>query len=642
MCGITGIISIDSSKYIGIMTEIISHRGPDDFGIYTYKNLSLGHRRLSIQDLSDNGHQPMFTDDKRYIIVFNGEIYNHWDIRKDLEDKYNFKSTSDTETLLYGFIEYGLEILNKLNGIFAFAIFDHKTNELFLARDQFGVKPLYYYIDNEKFIFSSEIKSINQVPTIDRQIDSKALLNYLRFLWSPGEKTPFKYVKKLLPGYFIKVNIEQLKNIAIEQYYDIPFKGIYSLKNEIDLINELDEKLTGAVKRQLLSDVPVAFFLSGGLDSSAIVAIAKKLMPEKKIHCYTIDSGLIKELSEGFSDDLFYAKKVSEFLDVELHIVNGKSQIMSNFDKMIYHLDEPQADVAPLHVYNICKQAKQDGFKVLLGGTGGDDVFSGYRRHQALKFESFFKYIPRVVFKIGKYIFNNIQSSKAIIRRIKKILNDADKSQIERIVGYFTWVSLKISKKLLHRRFDVEFSDYIPLNELINSLKKIELEKSLLNKMLYLELKYFLPDHNLNYTDKMSMATGVEVRVPFLDKELLEFSTTIPPELKMKGDITKYILKKLMERYLPHDVIYRPKAGFGAPVRAWIKNEIFLSFSEANIDKNKIFDFKNIMEIINDNNNNKYDASYTILSLLAIDSWITQFSNIKKNLSSFTRLLKKT
>lgn len=629
MCGITGIIHHSDREIIRDMTEIISHRGLDDFGYFSDKYISLGHRRLSIQDLSANGHQPMFTEDKRYCIIFNGEIYNHWDIRIELESKYNFRSTSDTETILYGFVEYGLQVFNKLNGVFALAIYDTHTHDLIVARDQFGVKPLYYYQQNEHFIFASEMKAILTVPGIKKDLDAKGLLQYIRFLWSPGERTPLHFVRKLLPGHYLRINVKDPGAIKVIKYYTIPFNGQYEQKTEQEWIKALDEQLFLAVKRQLLSDVPVGFFLSGGLDSSAIVAMAKRAFPDKKLRCYTIDAGQKEMEDEGFADDLNFARKVAKHLDLDLVEVEGKVDIMTDFDKMIWHLDEPQADVAPLHVYNICRRAHEDGYVVLLGGTGGDDVFSGYRRHQALRYEKHLRVIPPYMARMMKNILKNIFSHHPQIRRLKKLFTDLEKKPVERFLGYFSWISLESSKKLLSKTLVDQIDGYDSMEVLANTFRHVPEEKNLLNKMLYLELKYFLPDHNLNYSDKLGMASGVEVRVPFLDKELVEFSTRIPPELKMKGTRTKYLLKKVMERYLPREVIYRSKAGFGAPVRSWIKNILKdhhdIIFNRDIIKKEDLFDYDGVQELLKNHERKKYDATYTILSLMAIRSWYHQF-----------------
>jgi asparagine synthase (glutamine-hydrolysing) len=634
MCGIAGIVSPDASTYIELMTDLISHRGPDDHGFFNDQNIGLGHRRLSIQDLSENGHQPMISYDGNFIIIFNGEIYNHWEIRKELESKYKFISQTDTESILYGFIEYGKDILNKLNGIFAFSIFNKLTKELFIARDHFGVKPLYYYCDNSLFWFSSELKSILPLK-FNKEIDLEAIENYLTYLYSPGEKTPFKKVLKLLPGHFLSLNINNFQNFTITKYYDIPFNNSRLNKNEEELIYELENLLTKAVERQLLSDVPVGFFLSGGLDSSCIVAIAKKLHPEKKFNCYTIKTDYGKDMEEGFSNDLFYARIVAKHLDVNLIEVESNVDVINGFDKMIYHLDEPQADPAPLNVMQICSKAREDGQIVLLGGTAGDDLFSGYRRHQALQIEKYLKIIPLFLRKIIKNKIDKIPYNKPISRRLKKLAANLDKSQLERLVGYFSWINNDDLKNILSKNNQNFNPRYDPLNILKESLKNIPKEQDRLNQMLYLEMKYFLVDHNLNYTDKMSMVTGVEVRVPFLDKELVEFSLQIPTNLKLKGVTTKYILKKVMEKYLPHEVIYRSKSGFGAPVRKWIIEDmdhmIQIYLSKRNIQKRNIFDFEKIQKLIDDNKEGTKDASYIIWSLLSIESWMQQFYDSNRN-----------
>lgn len=633
MCGIVGVISENIEQNLQSSLAKIDHRGPDSSGVFIHTNLGFGHKRLAIQDLSENGHQPMISECGNYILIFNGEIYNHLDIRAQLEPKYSFKSHSDTETLLYGFIEYGAEVLNMLNGIFAFSIFNKTTNQLFIARDQFGVKPLYYYSDQQLFWFSSEIKSILPL-SFSKEISTDALVNYLTFLYSPGEKTPFKKVLKLLPGHYLTLNTENHTAFEIKKYYDIPFNGNVSSKTEKELINDLEQKLIKAVERQMLSDVPVGFFLSGGLDSSGIVAIARKLYPNKDFNCYTIKTNDGEDMQEGFTNDLHYARLVTKHLNVNLIEVESTVDIVKDFDKMIYHLDEPQADPAPLSVLQICTQARKDGQFVLLGGTAGDDLFSGYRRHQALRMEKYLNYIPQFLRKAIRNMVHLLPADKPLFRRARKLTQNIHLSQDERLVGYFSWIDKEIVNDLFSDSYKERVRSYNPLRLLRECFKNVPNEKDLLNKMLYLEMKFFLADHNLNYTDKMSMATGVEVRVPFLDKELVEFSCTIPTNLKLKGMTTKYILKKVMEKYLPHEVIYRPKSGFGAPVRQWIThdmNEIIKDYlSRSNISKRELFSYKDIQQLIENNKSGKIDASYTIWSLLSIESWLRQFYDSSK------------
>ena len=630
MCGIVGVVGPNAGQYIQKLTDIIAHRGPDDAGIFNTDRLAFGHRRLSILDLSPNGHQPMLSADGRYVMVFNGEIYNHTQIRAEFSDKYTFKSSSDTETILYGFAEYGPQIFERLNGIFALAIFDTLTQTLTLARDQFGIKPLYYYHQNGQFIFGSEIKSIAAFPGINKSLDYTALVNYLHFLWSPAAQTPFEHVRKLLPGHYAQLNVQDPQKLTFTKYYEIPFAGKYTHNTEAELIDELDARLYRAVERQLLSDRPLGFFLSGGLDSSAIVAMAKRISPGVRWPCYTIKTGDADGDFEGFANDLPFARKVAKYLDVELIEVQAQADIVRDFDLMIWHLDEPQADTAPLNVLNICQQARANDHIVLLGGTAGDDVFSGYRRHQAMRYEPILGLIPRSVGRILHTMAGLLGTQNATARRIQKVASGLALGQKQRMASYLGWLPLQTNKNLFSDRVRALIGDYDPSQVLIDCLKDIPQEKNLLNQMLFWDLKYFLTDHNLNYTDKLSMATGVEVRVPFLDLELVEFSTLIPPHLKLKGTTTKYLLKKVMERYLPHDVIYRPKTGFGAPLREWfgagkLDDMTAAYLSVEGIQKRGIFNADAVQELVKSNRSGKIDASYTVWGLMAVESWMRQF-----------------
>ena len=626
MCGILGNYGSSSNDFMKLTSlEDIAHRGPDSMGHYKNKNVYLGHTRLSILDVSERGNQPMFSENGQYIIIFNGEIYNHLDLRKAVLSDVKFNSTCDTETVLKGLIKEGEKFIDRLDGIFAFSFYNLKTNDFIIVRDHFGVKPLYYYKSEKEISFSSELKAINGFVK-NKSINTKALRNYVNFLWCPGEDTPINEIKKLLPGHYLSGNVNDIKNIKSKMFYSIPFRGNYLLKNEEEIVNLLELKLVKALERQMLSDVPVGFFLSGGLDSSLLVAIAKKKYPEKRIECFTIKTN--PDNKEGFSDDLHYAKKVAKYLNVNLNIVEANVDILSSFDKLIYHLDEPQSDPAPINILNICNLAKSKGIKVLIGGTAGDDLFSGYRRHQALRFEKYFEAIPLPLRKRIKKFSLKLNKRKPIYRRFSKLVKDLDKSKGARLLGYFDWIDNDILSGLFVE--EIKEDKHAFFNELSLLIPE---ETSDLNRLLFLELNTFLVDHNLNYTDKASMASGVEVRVPFLDKDLVEFSTLIPPKLKMKGSETKYILKKVAERYLPNEVIYRPKTGFGAPVRKWITEDMdemikdYLSSHQ--IAERGIFNADNVWKLIEDNKKGKIDASYTIWSLLAIESWMRQFVDKK-------------
>jgi len=633
MCGIIGAIGVHSSLSSDIALNLISHRGPDSSGVFIRDKFFIGHTRLSIQDLSENGSQPMYSEDKRYVIIFNGEIYNHLEIRREILAHRSFKSSGDTETVLYAYIEYGVAIFEKLNGIFAFAIFDNQTKEIIIARDHFGVKPLYYYNKDDLFLFGSELKSFLPF-NIDLNISPEAMFNYLTFLWSPGDKTPYENIKKLLPGTFLKFNIDKNFNVKPSQFYRLINPKQKSIKSEAQLIDELESHLLKAVERQMLSDVPIGFFLSGGLDSSLLVAMARKLHPALEMKCFTIDVGDKNASTEGFVDDLFYAKIVADYLNVDLKIVSADFDIVEMFDKMIWHLDEPQADAAPLNIFKIASLARDQDIKVLIGGAAGDDLFSGYRRHQALNIEKYIKILPSFIVSLVQGTVKLLPSHLPVFRRLIKLVSNLHETPIKRQLRYFSWLPENTVHSLFSADWKERIKNYDPFEYFYKIGNDLANETNDLDRMLFWELKTFLVDHNLNYTDKLCMAVGIEARVPFLDLELVEFSMSIPASLKMKGNQTKYILKKVAERYLPMDVIYRPKTGFGAPVRKWITTDLQPMIEERlsceRLDKRGIFDSKKVWELIKANKAGKIDASYSIWSLLAIESWLTQFVDTDK------------
>lgn len=625
MCGILASVNFNSNQASEAL-ELMKHRGPDARGTFEYNNLTLGHLRLSIQDLSEGANQPMFSYDDRYVIVFNGEIYNHWDIREKELKTYAFKTTSDTETILALFIKYREKAVNYLNGIFAFVILDKKENIIFVARDHFGVKPLYFHLSDKQFICASELKALLPYQ-LEKDLDIDSIQAYMTFMWCPGEGTPFKAIKKILAGSYMLIDLNDLSKTKTERYYTLTYPiKVLDDKPVEQWIDVLEDKLTKAVERQLLSDVPIGFFLSGGLDSSLLVAIAKKLNPKKKLKCYTIDSG---ESKDGFASDLFYARKIAAYLDVELVEIKVDSNIISKFDDIIWYLDEPESDPAPFNAYEIAKAARKDGIKVLIGGTAGDDIFSGYRRHQALLINQYFDSIPLWMRRIIKTTVQSISSKKAIVRRLKKLTKSIDKSKEDRLIGYFEWQDFEFIRNLFIE--DLQHNLTEQNTYFLKLLKDVSHVEDDLNKLLYLEVYTFLIDHNLNYTDKAGMANSVEIRVPYLDLELVEFSTTIPVKYKMNGKETKYILKKVAERYLPKEVIYRPKSGFGVPVEHWVRHELeeFIDnkLSENNLVDSNLFNKQKVQEIVEQNKKGQINASYSVWSLLAIQSWLNQFKS---------------
>ncbi len=628
MCGIVGISGDFSEVDLIKATKSLNHRGPDDSGTYinTEQKIGLGHTRLSIIDLSPLGHQPMLSNDESVVLVFNGEIYNFLDLRDQLEKKgYVFKGNSDTEVVLNMYLEFGIECLSYLNGIFGLAIFDQKSNNLYLARDALGVKPIYYYQENSDVIFSSEIKALLFLIKNNLEIDYESIQKYLTYLWCPGDGTPATNIKKVLPGQVLTINDGQIisKNI----WYQLPqTKHLPKIKTSKEAVNQLRKTLSNAVKRQIIADVPVGSFLSGGLDSSAIVALAKKYV--KDLNCFTIEP--IGGSDDDVAEDLPYAIKVAKHLDVKLEVVQINSDgLTKDLEEMVWMLDEPLADPAPLNVLYISRLARENGMKVLLSGSGGDDLFTGYRRHLALNYEKLWSWLPIQARKKIETFSLKADQNKSFGRRLSKLFNNASSDGNERLASYFAWAKRSDLEPLFSNEMKNAVKEKNPYRTLLDFLDNADTRLTPMQKILCLEQRFFLADHNLIYTDKMSMAAGIEVRVPFLDLDLVNFSARIPDKFKQKGTTGKWILKKAMEKYLPHEVIYRPKTGFGAPIRRWIKYDLKTLvddlLSEESIKKRGLFNHSEVDKLIKNNQLGIRDYSYTIFSLLTIEIWCRKF-----------------
>jgi len=629
MCGIIGFSGLNNPQALSEGLRSLAHRGPDDSGLFLEENLNIGlaHSRLSILDLSFAGHQPMSSNDGSVVLVFNGEIYNHIELRTYLQKQgVNFRGHSDTEVLLNLYLVVGQSMLSMLNGIFAFAVWDSRKQVLFVARDAFGVKPLYYSTLNARFAFASEIKALLYLVPEVRELDLTSLHRYLSFLWCPGNGTPLKGVYKLGPGEALSV-----RNGNIERnwtWYQLPiFRGIESPElSAKDSISGTESNLRQAVQRQMVADVPVGAFLSGGLDSSSIVALAREQNPH--IHCFTIES--VGGQEQGMTDDLPYARKVAKHLGVPLEIVTiDHKRMADDIEFMVSQLDEPLADPASLNVYYICQLARNQGMKVLLSGAGGDDLFTGYRRHRALQAESYWSWLPYSARKCLEQITASLDQRSTFSRRLSKLFNGAALEGNERIANYFRWTSEVELLALYTPETRQALGNQLATKPMIDFLEPLSGGVNPLDRMLALEQRFFLSDHNLNYTDKMSMAAGVEVRVPFLDIDLVDFSARIPMQFKQHGAEGKWVLKKAMEPYLPKDVIYRPKSGFGAPLRRWMQHDLRELMgnilSTESLNRRGLFDASAVQNLIIANDLGRVDASYTLLSLMCIEIWCRRY-----------------
>ena len=654
MCGIVGFQGAFDRDLLDRMSQAVAHRGPDGHGAVMLPrarphNTGLGHRRLAIIDLSPSGAQPMCAPtvpsgdaDAGLTIVFNGEIYNYRELRAELVSAgFEFRSHSDTEVLLQLYARDGLDMLARLNGIFAFALHDDRATgrpegvprgALLIARDHMGVKPLYYAETPAGLLFGSEIKALLEDPSLPRDIDPISLHNMLAYLWSPAPRTMLAAVRKLEPGSAMLVSGARI--IRQWHFWDLPYTGTRSDKPASELALELTGHLRTAVTRQLVADVPVGAFLSGGLDSSAIVAMMREAMPAERIQCFTI--GIAGEDAiEGNPNDLPYARQVAKHLGVDLHEVSVQPDVIARLPELVALLDEPQADPAPINALLIAEQSRAMGIPVLLSGAGGDDLFSGYRRHWALQFEPRWSWLPQPVRAGLETAAGAVMAGKGYgqsrpaIRRLSKMFASAGADADRRLVSYFFWSTDRLRRSLYTREFAARVHDVDAAEPLLESLRRIPAEHEPLQRMLYLEAKHFLADHNLNYTDRAGMAVGVEVRVPLLDLDLVTFATTIPSHLKQQGAVGKAIFKQAMEPYLPRDVIYRPKSGFGVPLRRWLHRELQTllndTLSDTSLRARGIFEPAAVRDLLAMDAAGRVDGSYTIFALICIELWCRRF-----------------
>jgi len=628
MCGIIGFQGTFGPYALAEGAREISHRGPDDYGQFFDEGsgVGLGHARLSIIDLSPLGHQPMADLSTGVQLVFNGEIYNYRELRAQLEPRgHIFRGHSDTEVLLHMYLEHGTDMFSRLNGIFTVAIWDPRERALTIARDALGVKPLYFTESSRGIGFCSEIKGLLHLVPEARELDPAALHRYLTFLWCPGEGTPLKSVRKVLPGEALRISDGRIQRRW--SWYQLPvFRGVTQDLDEREAIAGTAHAVRTAVHRQMVADVPVGAFLSGGLDSSAVVAFAREIDPN--LRCFTIEATGGQEAGE--TDDLPYARRVAKHLGVPLECVRiDATRMASDLESMVAQLDEPLADPAPLNVLYISQLARQSGMKVLLSGAGGDDLFTGYRRHRAIQAERLWSWLPSSARNMLEHATASLDQRRASSRRFAKLFRGAGLTGDQRIANYFTWARNADILALYSPAMREAVRDVDALAPMTDFIAPLPRSVSSVDRMLALEQRFFLPDHNLTYTDKMSMAVGVEVRVPFLDLELVDFAARIPARFKQRGAVGKWVFKRAMEQYLPREVIYRPKAGFTAPLRRWMQNELrpivgdYLS--PESLRRRGLFDPAAVSLLVDANSAGRVDANHTILSLLCIEIWCRRF-----------------
>lgn len=656
MCGIAGFQGRHAAELLSAMTTSIHHRGPDGSGTWLSEpdghglRTGFGHRRLSIIDLSPTGAQPMtvvcdvcgahaLPD---IALTFNGEIYNFRELRRELEGAgHRFRSSSDSEVLIHLYARDGLGMMERLNGIFAFAIRDGRARGrpagmphggVLLARDHLGVKPLYVTQTATGMAFASEIKALLQDPSVSRAVDPQAVHQMLAYLWTPSPRTMLAGVRKLGPGRALLLAAGAIVRDWI--YYTPPYTGARASAPVETLRRELAVHVETAVSRQLVSDVPVGAFLSGGLDSSAVVAMMRRVLPNQRITCFTVDlgSGLA---DEGMQEDLPYARRVAKHLDVDLVEVPIGSEAILRLAELIFLLDEPQADPAPINALLIAEAARARGIPVLLSGAGGDDLFGGYRRHWALMQERWWRWWPARMRRGLQAVADRMASGEAVgqhspfVRRASKMFAYAGLDNDERLASYLWWSTERMRRGLYSPEFAQASAAFETAEPMRRTLRRIPHEHEPLQRMLMLEVTHFLADHNLNYTDRAGMAVGVEVRVPLLDTDLMAFATRVPSSLKQQGRLGKALFKQAMEPYLPHDVIYRPKTGFGVPLRRWLRHElrpvVRELLSPESIRQRGYFDPDAVARLVRLDADGALDGTYTIFALMCLELWFRTF-----------------
>lgn len=601
MCGICGIIRKgDNKDIIKKMNDRIMHRGPDGEGYYIDGDVAFGHRRLSIIDLS-TGDQPIYNEDGSVVTVYNGEIYNYLELRSELESLgHEFKTKSDTEVLVHGYEEWHTDLPKHLRGMFAFAIYDKNRNEIFLARDNFGIKPLYYAKMNDSFMFASEIKSFLDVPDFKKEFNEEILETYLEFSFVPTNETFFKGVYRLDAGCSLLYKDEDIK---INKYFKLDFKE--DTMSFTDAVKNISDVMEDSVKRHLIADVEVGSFLSSGIDSSYIVSLAK---PDKT---YTVGYENKKY------DEINYAKDLANKLGIknESKIIK-KDEYLDAIPKIMYHLDEPTSDPAAISLYFVAKLASRD-LKVVLSGEGADEFFGGYNYYREEVDYKFYNKIPFCIrHVIGKVagLFPEVRGFNFLVRRGEKLENS--------YIGVNRNFSEKMARKVLRKNYELKAIDVT--KDVYNEFK----DYSNIDKMQAIDINFWLMKDILLKADRMTMASSIEGRVPFIDKEVFSVASKLPFDYKVTKENTKVALREAARKVIPTDAYKKKKLGFPVPIREWIKDGAFKEDIEKTINSdvaNKYFNVKFLNKLFNEHLSGKKDNYRKIWTVYTFIKWYQVF-----------------
>lgn len=624
MCGICGAYGLIDKDLLSRMCGAISHRGPDDEGHYYSSDVMLGMRRLKVIDLN-TGNQPIFNEDKSIVVVYNGELYNYKDLRKFLEYKgHKFYTQSDTETIVHLYEDFGTDCVEKLRGMFSFALWDSARKRLLLARDRVGIKPLYYYIKDGILLFASELKALLEYPGIKREINFQSLHDYLTYMCVLAPDTIFRDVYKLNPGHMI---IYENGKTEIKKYWNIHSrrgKPIDSFDDEKVIVEKMYELIRESVDLHLISDVPIGVFLSGGLDSSTIVAVASELLNKA-----------VKTFSIGFEDDYYNeldnARLVAKRYDTDHHEYIVGTTSIKDIEDILYFFDEPFADSSAIPTYYVSKYARQN-VTVALSGDGGDEAFGGYGNYKADKIGLLYKKLPAFIRNgVIPFVLESIPDAAdnlSSMAKVKKILSLSRMSSEQCHVFWLSCFSEDAKRELYSDSSLTELLDYDSWDKYIRFFQDCG-NSDFINSCMSVDTQTVLPNDYLTKIDRMSMANSLEVRVPFLDQNLLEFALSIHSKYKIRGLTTKYLLKKIMKDKLPKEIIKGRKKGFSMPLSKWFREDFSILMkeflSEEVIKKRGYFKSTFVKRLSDDHLSGKKDNSKQLWTLICFEIWHRRF-----------------
>jgi len=627
MCGIYGIVNLKpkgapGQELVSRMGQVILHRGPDDSGHYFGRDIVLGMRRLSIIDLS-GGHQPISNEDASVWVVCNGEIYNFQELRKSLEKSgHIFRSKSDTEVLVHLYEQEGLDFLRKLRGMFAIALWDAARSRLVLARDRLGEKPLYLRQEPHRLLFASEIKSILEDDEVPRRVNAAALPEYLTLGYVPAPHTLFEGIRKLLPGHCVIVEKGEVRD---REYWDVRFDEVEELP-EGEWIERIREKLLETVRLQMISDVPLGAFLSGGIDSSAIVS-AMSRFSSQPVKTYSIGF----EGEDSYYNELPYARIVAEAFRTDHHEIIVRPEVSELLPRLIWHLDEPIGDSAFVTTYLISRMARES-VTVILSGVGGDELFGGYRRYLGDNLRRYYGLLPSAVRSrwlpglLARLPQDRHSSWKNNLRYASAFVNSAEWDPVSRYLSYVMAFAPEVRDRLLRAS---RGNGAEPASETLQGYFDKCRGADSLNQIIYVDLKTSLADDLLALTDKMSMAASLECRAPFIDYELVELTSRMPSHYKVHGLTMKYLLKKVIEPWVPRQILHRKKRGFGAPMGSWLRHDLKdlleETLSESQIRKRGLFDVEVVREVMASHQTHQRDHTDALLALINLELWCRIF-----------------